>query len=791
MLPEPPTTPASPRSFVRFSQKSTPSNLSSPLIGSKRSFASSITPKSTLVDTDEDDGFDADEMMLLIHKTRVDGCPEALAVQRLLASLTAKQSPKQSAIDAALLFLSEVPLSSVTEAQLAFVYFDGVPILLDLIPSLSLRSCSAACFILASAARHPVIQTTVNSENGVVVIANRLVEVMESQDPDCDSKLSLMVSLIDCLAMFCTNIAGNRKSLRHSISTNQSVLDLLCRIFVISANIIIDGHKPRDRSKIKKKINQNDWLISSLNFDRALQLSSSCCSLFRVAFKNNLIRNSIFQSDILKIFVQLLKSVISSSAPNINENFKSFEKLLIPLVSSLSFLVRDICFNLVDKQHYYFIQSEVIEAQNNDVLTSDFFAFLTCLLSSTWSSLELRLTVCSVLRYLIAFPHLNILLKNLPRIGEISDSKDSLQHLAALLSQNSGSNFSIFDLENVTACVALACISSENTKSLIDAKIIPVLAGLLNSDRLPAQIASSIALSMIARSKAHGPTAIKSSSIISSLIKSLLSTNSDLLIATTATLAALGQDKDCFKIITENDGLRLLWSLFKSENLKVKSNATAALIPLLSPSNAELVGRTFIGGLELLLNLLTQDYLPLLTFACSVVTRIAHCEANLNVVTEDGIVPLLSRIVGLTSTITTISDPSTQSIIFDESAPDNFSCPLSPNVFPPPIEGGLFRSVSDAVCAICNAASNRVRFSQFSIGSNFVVLLDDSRSSVQKAATFAVTQLAKCEVNSRDLLTCGAVPKLVNLLGSDDEEVQDSAAEAVGYVRRHFLQSNY
>lgn len=61
--------------------------------------------------------------------------------------------------------------------------------------------------------------------------------------------------------------------------------------------------------------------------------------------------------------------------------------------------------------------------------------------------------------------------------------------------------------------------------------------------------------------------------------------------------------------------------------------------------------RSFVGGLELVVNLLKSDNKEVLAGVCAAITNIAKDQENLAVITDHGVVPLLSKLANTVSNI--------------------------------------------------------------------------------------------------------------------------------------------
>merc|ERR1712146_638220 len=97
------------------------------------------------------------------------------------------------------------------------------------------------------------------------------------------------------------------------------------------------------------------------------------------------------------------------------------------------------------------------------------------------------------------------------------------------------------------------------------------------------------------------------------------------------------------------DGVRLLWSLLKSENINVVASAAWAIGPCIENArDAGALVRSFVGGVELVVGLLKSEHLEVVAAVCAAVAQIAKDEENLAVITDYGVVPMLGRLTPTT-----------------------------------------------------------------------------------------------------------------------------------------------
>uniref|UniRef100_A0A3B4DSB3 Outer dynein arm docking complex subunit 2 n=1 Tax=Pygocentrus nattereri TaxID=42514 RepID=A0A3B4DSB3_PYGNA len=202
------------------------------------------------------------------------------------------------------------------------------------------------------------------------------------------------------------------------------------------------------------------------------------------------------------------------------------------------------------------------------------------------------------------------------------------------------------------------------------------------------------------------------------------------------------------KIIDRLDGVRLLWSLLKNPNPDVQASAAWAICPCIE--NAKDAGemvRSFVGGLELIVNLLKSPNKEVLASVCAAIAKIAKDEENLAVITDHGVVPMLSN---LTNTA----------------------------------DDKLHRYLAEAVARCCMWGSNRVAFGEAGAVAPLVRYLRSKDPSVHQATAQALFQLSKDPSNCIAMHENGVVKLLLGMMGSTDEVLQEAAAGCVANIRR-------
>ena len=196
------------------------------------------------------------------------------------------------------------------------------------------------------------------------------------------------------------------------------------------------------------------------------------------------------------------------------------------------------------------------------------------------------------------------------------------------------------------------------------------------------------------------------------------------------------------------NGVRTLWSLMKSPVPGVQAAATRALVPFLKSSTSPPIVRTFVDGLELLVDLLRSNDAEVQESACMAVTQIAKDKENLAVMTDLGLVELLSRLLS--------------------TKQDSVRKPLA-----------------DAIGVAADWSNNRRRFGEEGAVDPLVSYLrpPSSNKEVHAATAKALKALSEDAENSKKLSQAGVVEYLLIMVESEDPDLQMAAAVAIRNIR--------
>uniref|UniRef100_A0A3B4DPN4 Outer dynein arm docking complex subunit 2 n=1 Tax=Pygocentrus nattereri TaxID=42514 RepID=A0A3B4DPN4_PYGNA len=329
------------------------------------------------------------------------------------------------------------------------------------------------------------------------------------------------------------------------------------------------------------------------------------------------------------------------------------------------------------------------------------------------------------------------------RTRDLVRQYEGLQPLVVLLNEADNKQL----LAAVTGAIWKCSMSMENVVKFEEFKALERLVSLLTDQ--PEEVLVNVvgALGECAQRPANRAT-IRKSGGIPPLVSLLTGTNQALLVNVTRAVGACATESENMMIIDRLDGVRLLWSLLKNPNPDVQASAAWAICPCIE--NAKDAGemvRSFVGGLELIVNLLKSPNKEVLASVCAAIAKIAKDEENLAVITDHGVVPMLSNLTN------TVNDK-------------------------------LHRYLAEAVARCCMWGSNRVAFGEAGAVAPLVRYLRSKDPSVHQATAQALFQLSKDPSNCIAMHENGVVKLLLGMMGSTDEVLQEAAAGCVANIRR-------
>ncbi|XP_021342535.1 armadillo repeat-containing protein 4-like isoform X1 [Mizuhopecten yessoensis] len=312
-------------------------------------------------------------------------------------------------------------------------------------------------------------------------------------------------------------------------------------------------------------------------------------------------------------------------------------------------------------------------------------------------------------------------------------------------------------LAAATGAIWKCAISPENVQRFQELKAIEMLVSLLNDQ--PEEVLVNVvgALGELAKDPPNR-LAIRKSGGIPPLVNLLTGTNQALLVNVTKAVGQCAEEQDNMGIIEKLDGVRLLWSLLKNQNTEVQASAAWAICPCIEKAKdaGEMV-RSFVGGLELIVSLLKSHDKEVLASVCAAIANIAKDEENLAVITDHGVVPMLAKLTN------TYSMRGKKPEVTDDK---------------------LRRTLAEAIARCCNWGNNRTAFGREKAVGPLVKYLKSQDENVHRSTARALFQLSKNPENCITMHEAGVVQPLMAMVGSSDEDLQESAAGCISNIRR-------
>ncbi|NXP00246.1 ARMC4 protein, partial [Certhia brachydactyla] len=320
---------------------------------------------------------------------------------------------------------------------------------------------------------------------------------------------------------------------------------------------------------------------------------------------------------------------------------------------------------------------------------------------------------------------------------------EGLQPLSVLLGNSENKQL----LAAVTGAIWKCAISRENVLKFQEYKTVETLVTLLTDQ--PEEVLINVigALGECCQEQENRGT-IRRCGGIAPIVKLLTATNQALLVNVNKAVGGCAMEPENMSIIDSLDGVRLLWSLLKNPNPDVQASAAWALCPCVenAKNSGEMV-RSFVGGLELIVNLLKSKDKEVLTSVCAAIANIAKDEENLAVMTDHGVVPLLSKLANTNN-------------------------------------NKLRRHLAEAIAHCCMWGSNRVAFGETKAVAPLARYLKAKDPLVHRATALALYQLSEDPNNCVIMHENGVVKLLLAMVGSTDDTLQEAAAGCIANIRR-------
>lgn len=302
-------------------------------------------------------------------------------------------------------------------------------------------------------------------------------------------------------------------------------------------------------------------------------------------------------------------------------------------------------------------------------------------------------------------------------------------------------------LAAVVGAVWKCALNKSNVKRFEECGAVKALILLLKTPELTNEVLTNAlgAVHLFAYSK-RALFALRDERVIPVVVQLLNVTENAVLINATKVLAVCAREAACRSSVVRTDGLRLLWSLLKFPDPKVVAGAAEAISEcVVNVEESADVVRSFVGGLELVTNLLRSDDKQVLIAVNKAIVNIGKDRENLSILTDYDVVPLLIDLVNTE----------------DEE---------------------LKRWLAEAI-ATCSGLEKNVQ--------SFSPVVIPFADSLKHCSDVAVKRSIACALErlSNDPYNCflihqhDALKTLLSLTGSQDERVQEAAAGCIKNMR--------
>ncbi|CAH1179048.1 unnamed protein product [Phaedon cochleariae] len=309
-------------------------------------------------------------------------------------------------------------------------------------------------------------------------------------------------------------------------------------------------------------------------------------------------------------------------------------------------------------------------------------------------------------------------------------------------------------LAAVTGAIWKTAISPENVERFDQLKTVEVLVKLLENVEEDERVLSNVVGALCECLKfEHNRTTLRRANGIPHLVNLLNYTYPPLLENVPMVLRECAEDEDSMRIIEELDGVRLIWSLLKNDSIKVQANAAWSLVPCIryATDSGEMV-RCFVGGLELIVNLLKSTDNHVLASVCAAIAEVAKDIENLAVITDHGVVPMLVNLV------------NTEDV-------------------------ELRQHLASAIAYCCAWGSNCKMFGRLGAITPLVQYMADGDADVNRTTALALFHLSKNPFNCITMHESGVVTFLLKAVSSSNWNLQEAAAGCLANIRKLALEA--
>ncbi|KAL3855757.1 hypothetical protein ACJMK2_014960 [Sinanodonta woodiana] len=364
----------------------------------------------------------------------------------------------------------------------------------------------------------------------------------------------------------------------------------------------------------------------------------------------------------------------------------------------------------------------------------------------------------------------------------------------------------------VARCGALAlwsCSKSKkNKEAMRKAGAIPLLAKLLKSTHENMLIPVVGTLQECASEPSYR-LAIRTEGMIEDLVKNLNSSNQELQMHCASAIFKCAEEKETRDLVRQYGGLDPLVALLASNSNKELLAAATGAIWKCSISAENVKRFQELKAIDLLVALLNDQPEEVLVNVVGALGELAKDPPNRAQIRKaGGISPLVNLLTGtnqallvnVTKAVGQCAEEQDNMAIIDKLDGVRLLWSLLKNHNPevqasaawaicPCIENAktddkLQRHLAEAIARCCNWGNNRVAFGREKAVAPLVHYLKKNDEMVHRSTARALFQLSKDPENCITMHEAGAVQPLMKMVGSVNEDLQESAAGCIGNIRR-------
>lgn len=239
--------------------------------------------------------------------------------------------------------------------------------------------------------------------------------------------------------------------------------------------------------------------------------------------------------------------------------------------------------------------------------------------------------------------------------------------------------------------------------------------------------------------------------VLSIFVSNLTSANCNLLINTCKALEYYGEETFSGTELESLNAIRFMWSLLRHDCSEVRISAAHSLCSYIeSSTNSSVIIRSFVGGFEIIIELLASKHIRVLAAVCRLISKVAKDIDNLAILTDYGVISILAQLIHTHDDL-------------------------------------LREHLAAAIASCAPYALNTQLFGQKRIITPLVGFSSSNNWRVHRTMTMALEMLSTDIQNCLTMHQNGVAQFLLELIGCDDEITQKAATKCLANIRNMAL----